>query len=669
MKSRIFRVKRALLVFTIILLFVNAYILFLIKTTENISHKTAIAQLVTNILDVSIKKKINGSIKIEYKIETPEKDIGIAKDIKTIFMTEFSRQNMEQTKNRPAFRIFVPYEEFGNEVRRIKDKLQNKYRMRPQKINKILKSMIKWYPKSDIVSDNKMDISLSADANNKRNLKLEVQIQHKAEKIGPFFVEFTSPVYESQYKHRIKSFYITGAIFSFFLILFIMLTAFIFFKRRKYFKYFDLFEGKFRGYFNEGSYIAANQLINQIIEYLPENTDIKAYQERLYDFCGGASIDALKKAQIAYVEAQKLKLINKRITESGSFSTLRQIAQDVDTARLKNLISYNPELKTEYHNYISSLDTIKKEEEYLKKVNACKALKNKGFISEAINEVENIIDSFPDKPELIDFLEELNKRKRNVSQKYEKAREKIRCGAIAAGEKLLDECISINKNFQDAYEQKRILNQARNINSILLIPENIGKKLYIFKKKNIVFGRKETETPDVNIDNKKISRDKHFKVSIAGDKVVCEDMKSSNGTFYRGKRIDRVEILDGDIITLARTYKIIFHIKRNISEAIQMTIVDTPRNNYIKTPVSSLGAKNIMALFLETADANVIILIDCMDINFKSIGIIYDKVSNYKVCLKNGIICLQKDDEQCEILLPGNTIDESGVQYKILKLE
>jgi pSer/pThr/pTyr-binding forkhead associated (FHA) protein len=74
--------------------------------------------------------------------------------------------------------------------------------------------------------------------------------------------------------------------------------------------------------------------------------------------------------------------------------------------------------------------------------------------------------------------------------------------------------------------------------NVLELPLTIGRK---------VIGR--TEDNDLQIDNRFVSRH-HCQVVTTEEFSVIEDLNSTNGIYIKGKRIRRMSLNDGDIISI-----------------------------------------------------------------------------------------------------------------------
>lgn len=75
-------------------------------------------------------------------------------------------------------------------------------------------------------------------------------------------------------------------------------------------------------------------------------------------------------------------------------------------------------------------------------------------------------------------------------------------------------------------------------------------KRFALSKKNVTVGR--AAHCDLQVLTHFVSRE-HARISVAGDKVLIEDLGSRNGIFVNSVRVDRQELRHGDLITIGET--------------------------------------------------------------------------------------------------------------------
>jgi S-DNA-T family DNA segregation ATPase FtsK/SpoIIIE len=71
-------------------------------------------------------------------------------------------------------------------------------------------------------------------------------------------------------------------------------------------------------------------------------------------------------------------------------------------------------------------------------------------------------------------------------------------------------------------------------------------KIFPIEKDRITLGRKNC---DIHLQDPEISR-QHAAITLQGDGALLEDLKSANGTYVLGQRIERVELKPGDMFRL-----------------------------------------------------------------------------------------------------------------------
>lgn len=84
---------------------------------------------------------------------------------------------------------------------------------------------------------------------------------------------------------------------------------------------------------------------------------------------------------------------------------------------------------------------------------------------------------------------------------------------------------------------------------------------YVFDKEVMNVGRGRDN--DVIIENLSVSRN-HLRIKRQGEKFILTDLNSANGTYVNGKRVQKVELLDEDVVTLGK-HRLLFQ-NRTVSE-------------------------------------------------------------------------------------------------------
>jgi len=268
-------------------------------------------------------------------------------------------------------------------------------------------------------------------------------------------------------------------------------------------------------------------------------------------------------------------------------------------------------------------------------------------------------------PQSIDSLrKEVEEKNESSRKKMIEAAEALGKGDINTAERLLREVKELNRELGEPEVLLDQIESSRRAEKLVLLPRKAGKEVVIFKKDVLTAFRKERKAPDIDVSSKRVSRDRHLKLSIVENKVIAEDTGSSGGTYYMGEKIQQVEVEDGGILDLAHSYKIVVHILRG-QEMVQSTLVDGTVPDGMKISAGELDrSQKVSGLFLETDDKNYITVLRAVPVGIKSIGITYEKSSPYELVVNEGVFIF-KTRHEARILYPGASLEERGVVYQI----
>jgi len=513
-------------------------------------------------------------------------------------------------------------------------------------------------------------------------------IMKQTEMTGIDPVEFTHPEYEAAYLRKYKAItygtYISSGIFSIAFILFLINTITVILKRKKLENLIPDAKQKCQEYIEKGSYTAADSLIKEQLEYFPKNTDFISYQERL----NVVTKNNPRRAEEAYVRYINLgtKLTQIVYLTDEEYDDLKKLLQYLELPEITELIA-------KYQKVIEQENMRSKQKEICNKVKfqqeRIKVLVESGELSKAKEEISTLnkdeayleykslvsasdfktpMIALPAPNNLEDLENEAEQKIRQSKESFNQINEYINKGKISEAEKLLEAVAKTNKDYND--KVREILNKiekSRKAEKLILKPEKIGKEILVFKKDTITLARKDKKMPDIDINNPKVSRDNHLKLCIVESKVLAEDLNSAGGTYHRGEKITRSQVEDGDVIDLAKAYRMTVHICRG-REIVQSTLVQGTIAAEMKIDRRDIEEhQKISGLFIEADDRNIIVLAGkepAGPITFKSIGIVYEKSGDCLICVKDGVIMLQTP-EGSQIIYDGAEIDYKGVRYKI----
>lgn len=415
--------------------------------------------------------------------------------------------------------------------------------------------------------------------------------------------KFTHPVFYERMKFRKKVIdfgaYISAGILAVTLFLWSLFSILWAIKRKKTMNNMPDILEQLENYSKQGHFVAAENLALQCMAVLPENTDLIAFKERLDDFCGGN----VKKAQIAYVEMLKLK---KRIP-GDPVGRLPLLAKH-DENRIEELLSYSPDLRIVYEQY-SKLT-----------------------------------------------IAERSEKQRKAKNYFEDAEAALRNKETRQAEDLLRQALEFNPDFSAARLLLGKIEKTKAAALVTLIPGKTGKEIILTAKDVLIFGR---DGADVTIERNKISR-RHLKVMLLVNKVLAEDLDSSNGTYHRGEKMSKSQVSDGDIVDLARSYKLVFHIcAEQTNESTRMTL----RQSQCPVPVADESSEN-SGIYIEGDSKDILIVKRAIPVDIKVIGMVFDLSGQYKIEFSDGIFFLT-GRLKAEPVLLGDKIEVKGISYDV----
>jgi pSer/pThr/pTyr-binding forkhead associated (FHA) protein len=212
------------------------------------------------------------------------------------------------------------------------------------------------------------------------------------------------------------------------------------------------------------------------------------------------------------------------------------------------------------------------------------------------------------------------------------------------------------------------IKEARQYTVLKLIPEMVGKEVYIFNKDIIRLFRKDTRTPDIDINDRRISRDSHLKICFVRNTLIAEQDNSDNATFLRGEKLTRAELEDGDILDLAHTYKLVVHIaKGNFATHSTILSQSTVDENAHLPEDNRQKERSASGVFIEGPDRFFAMLPEdnsSVPISLTAVGIVFDNAGKSRFSVRDGIVMLMRDG-YCSMLIPGEQLTDNGLRYKI----
>lgn len=119
---------------------------------------------------------------------------------------------------------------------------------------------------------------------------------------------------------------------------------------------------------------------------------------------------------------------------------------------------------------------------------------------------------------------------------------------------------------------------------IIFLSGPLMGKIHLMEEGRIVFGR--SDEANLPINDLSISR-QHMAITYSDGEAIVEDLRSTNGTYVNGKKVDKAILQDGDKIQISSSTIFKFAYQDNIenifhSELYKMAVVDALTGAYNK---------------------------------------------------------------------------------------
>jgi hypothetical protein len=304
----------------------------------------------------------------------------------------------------------------------------------------------------------------------------------------------------------------------------------------------------------KGHFVAAKELVDKYLAYFPDDTAVRAFRERLLDFTNNDP----KKAQMAYVEAQKMR---QRLNMYGQNANISLLSGD-ERRELNNLVPYHPELKAALGLVLQIEDQQQKYKELAPQIQSVKALISSAKLAVAHEECEALLLKHPENPaakELHDRIDELKYRSAKLIAECSSA---LVSGDLARARTLLAEATKICVDSPETLKMTAGMREAKGISGIKLSSKNGPFTLAILFKDRVMIGRPDGgDIPDISIDDRRMSR-RHAQITLRADGVGIEDLGSTAGTVVGGERVTSGDLSEGKTLTMAKAFDFAVSVKR-----------------------------------------------------------------------------------------------------------
>ena len=393
-------------------------------------------------------------------------------------------------------------------------------------------------------------------------------------------------------------------------------------QRRNLRRNLDRFTEQVEYLINERKFVAAEGFIKRGLKYDPGNPLILGLETKLE----ALSLGQPKKAQMAWELYDKMR----SLMDNGKFEKAIILSPKADS-----LATYSPELKALTYQLEDKKNEEQRIEALNQKARTAERLKQDGKLNSALASLEAMATEAPDLNHVYgSLLEQVRSSIEKATAKYDLATRSLKNGEPREAKNSLQEALKLNSEYD---EVSRLLGKLRDYEKITFVPDISGRAFHIFTKSAITIGR--AQESDIVVQNPRVSG-KHARVYIKGDAVVVEDLNSKNGTYVAGERVSKRAIEDGDIIELARSYRLVCKITTE-------TAVEGRTDRTVS--ISRDLPKRAAGALLEAEEAYFVLLVGKM------------RISGLGITLSNrqGFVYLEPETGRKETALDGEAVNQT----------
>lgn len=654
-KKEIEKISFKILLFSILISFFTGYFYF--RKYEVKEYKLQISKLLDDIYQKSYEKNFKGTLSELKEIKGPEKD----ETINSLFINEIKMGFL--SKDSPYILIIEP-SEFEKEIKELKESLKSR-NVSDETISDII---IRKTRKAIKVPDYRAELKWNWEDKSNGYIRLNFKIS------SVNFIEssvvITHPEYEKNYYAKKEFFKVLFYIFSLIsavsMLIIIYLEMGLFLLKKKLIKNITGLKETVENYVRDGSFVAAYNEIEKFLKYLPDNSDLISLKENLMVKTNNNP----EKAERMYRDYKNIeaKVRGRGKVKKEDLDDLKEINKSIPFEGIAEVIG--------------KIERIIEENETKEKSFKAKQLIKEGKLEEAESLIENI-NYLPRTDEeksekLIGFegeLKEINESIEKIRKDSEKifneAMDFLKSGEIKKAKDLLKSAVEKNKNLDEARKILNEIEKSKDSEKYFLTPAKteIGKKIFIFKKKELTLFRKDKKEPDIELNFQTVSRDAHLEIALIMNQIIAQDQNSKNGTKIAGEIIrnnSKIAIDDGYVLDFNGAYQMTAHIYKG--GIFNQKTVMVGQETVVPGIINKKDKSEILSAVFEGSDDRIfIILISKVPIKFSSIGITYDNSSDIFICNDDGVCFIKFPDSETgkatEIIYPGKEIEYKGVCY------
>ncbi|MHA1543568.1 MAG: FHA domain-containing protein [Alphaproteobacteria bacterium] len=302
--------------------------------------------------------------------------------------------------------------------------------------------------------------------------------------------------------------------------------------------------GKREELVENGHFVTAYELTQKYLKYFPDDTEIRAFQQRLLDFTNNDP----KTAQKAFVEAKKLQA---RLTQFAD-DPRKLLLDQQEKSTIQALLPYHPELNNAYHKLLQLEEGARKRLTVEQQLEEAQSALRGGYLFKAQCLLEQIEQQQPDAPQLEVRKNECQLKLQEAEQAFENVRAFFVLGKLSEGWTALEGFLRQYKDHPQALEAQEDARQFGAQRALVLRWPQRNWQLRLFLQNELIFGRQDDGAqPDLAFDDRRISR-QHATLRLVNGQVEITDNGSTGGTYINGQKITSAVLKNGDVLNLAK---------------------------------------------------------------------------------------------------------------------
>jgi hypothetical protein len=401
------------------------------------------------------------------------------------------------------------------------------------------------------------------------------------------------------------------------------------------------------------SYHTAQEQLERCLEYLPEEASLGSLKDRLTAVLGDYGGDPFLAERVAlkvrWVEAE---FDAGRIPSPEELAQLAALPGGPAQKLLAQVMAKDTQVKqldSDKNREQQHAQAVQRNLEYLR------GLIDLGKLDAAYSETQAAYRVHP-VAEISAILSEIETRQKRAEDVWAALRHRLARGNTSDARETVADILRSNAGHPHAKRLASCL-QTTAV-SARLVPQGVGRPIALLREPSFIVGRDPSRGAALIVPDDTVGRS-HARFTVLEDVLVVEDLNSKNGTVVDGRKVQKAEVADGDMVRLGPASVFETYLCRGdeVSAASSETRLATEAG-------AAAGAltetRRIGGVLLDHPKA--LALWGRMPVSFSAAGLAPDKRSSLELSYRDGIL-LYGAPGAYELVLPGDVVEQKGVRY------